>query len=38
MAGSYYGKGGESFLRMNVACPEELLLDGLERLKNGVGL
>lgn len=36
MAGSYYGKGGESFLRMNIACPEKLLLDGLERLKNGV--
>ncbi len=36
MAGSCYGKGGEGFLRMNVACPEKTLLDGLERLKNGV--
>ena len=34
MAGSYYGKGGDSFLRMNVACPEKLLSDGLERLKS----
>lgn len=36
MAGSYYGKGGDSFLRMNIACPKELLMDGLERLKSGV--
>lgn len=36
MAGSYYGKGGDSFLRMNIACPEELLLDGLDRLKTSV--
>ncbi len=36
MAGSYYGKGGDSFLRMNVACPKEILLNGLERLKNSV--
>ena len=36
MAGSYYGKGGESFLRMNIACPQKLLLDGLDRLKNGI--
>lgn len=33
MAGSYYGKGGKSFLRMNVACPESVLMDGLKRLK-----
>ncbi len=36
MAGSYYGKGGESFLRMNIACPQSQLLDGLERLKQAV--
>lgn len=36
MAGSYYGKGGDKFLRMNVACPKELLMDGLERLKKSV--
>lgn len=38
MAGSLYGKGGSSFLRMNAACPEELLMDGLERLKNGANI
>ena len=36
MAGGYYGKGGEGFLRMNIACPEKLVADGLERLKNGL--
>ena len=34
-AGSVYGKGGERFLRLNIACPESVLKDGLERLKNG---
>ena len=36
MAGSYYGKGGQYFLRMNIACPQTQLLDGLERLKKAV--
>ncbi len=36
MAGSYYGKGGTYFLRMNIACPQTQLLDGLERLKKAV--
>ncbi len=31
--GGSFGKGGECFLRMNVACPRTLLGDGLERLK-----
>ena len=35
-AGSVYGKGGESFLRLNTACPASVLKDGLERLKNGL--
>ncbi|MDO5520852.1 MAG: MalY/PatB family protein [bacterium] len=35
-SGDSYGKSGNGFLRMNVACPRELLLDGLERLKKGV--
>lgn len=35
-AGSVYGKGGERFLRLNIACPESVLKDGLERLKNGL--
>ena len=38
MAGSYYGKGGEAFLRMNIACPQTLLLDGLLRLKKAVSV
>lgn len=34
--GTQYGKTGENFLRMNVACPHEVLKDGLDRLKAGV--
>ena len=34
--GSVYGKGGQGFLRMNVACPKETLIDGLNRLKKGI--
>ncbi len=37
MSGSHYGKGGNGFLRMNVACPRALLYDGLDRLKAAVG-
>lgn len=33
--GAIYGGNG-SFLRMNIACPRSVLLDGLERLKRGV--
>ena len=36
MAGSCYGKGGNKFIRMNIACPQTQLIDGLERLKNAV--
>ncbi|GAX05716.1 cystathionine beta-lyase [Secundilactobacillus pentosiphilus] len=35
-AGSVYGGNGRDFLRMNVACPKERVLDGLERLKQGI--
>ncbi|MDQ0270895.1 MalY/PatB family protein [Cytobacillus purgationiresistens] len=31
--GPKYGPGGEGFVRMNIACPHEVLLDGLARLK-----
>ncbi|WP_059173619.1 MalY/PatB family protein [Bacillus sp. FJAT-27445] len=31
--GSKYGSGGEGFVRMNIACPREVLEDGLSRLK-----
>lgn len=34
-AGGQYGRGGEMFLRMNIACPRESVKDGLERLKEG---
>ena len=34
--GRLFGRGGEGFLRMNIACPKGTLEDGLERLKNGV--
>ena len=34
--GGQYGKTGERFLRMNIACPRSRLLDGLERLRAGV--
>ena len=34
--GSVYGKCGDGFLRMNVACPRDYVYDGLERLKRGI--
>lgn len=35
-AGINYGENGNCFLRMNIACPRARLLDGLQRLKQGV--
>ena len=35
-AGIDFGRNGDSFLRLNIACPQELLMDGLARLKAGV--
>ena len=35
-AGNQYGLGGDSFLRLNIACPRQVLEDGLCRLKNGI--
>lgn len=35
--GPKYGPGGEGFVRMNIACPHEVLVDGLERLKRALG-
>ena len=37
-AGSVYGEAGKYFLRMNIACPETLLEDGLQRLKIAIKL
>ncbi|CAM3776580.1 MalY/PatB family protein [Mesobacillus zeae] len=34
--GPKYGPGGEGFVRMNVACPESVLMDGLKRLKTAL--
>jgi len=34
--GSAYGKNGEGFLRMNIACPRSIAEDGLRRLKAGI--
>lgn len=34
--GAQYGKTGQSFIRMNIACPKERLLDGLNRFKEGI--
>jgi cystathionine beta-lyase len=31
-SGSSFGKGGESFMRLNVACPRATLQDGLRRI------
>ncbi len=36
--GNQYGGDGSSFVRMNLACPREVLEDGLRRLKEGVWL
>lgn len=33
MAGEVYGKNGEGYLRMNIGCPKEKLIDGLNRFK-----
>ena len=32
-SGTKFGKGGEGFVRMNLACPRETVIEGLERLK-----
>ena len=34
--GTQYGEAGKTFLRMNIACPKALLLDGLDRLKRAL--
>lgn len=34
--GNAFGEAGKHFFRLNIACPRPLLMDGLERLKNGV--
>lgn len=34
--GKKFGDEGDGFIRMNVACPKEILLDGLARLKQAL--
>lgn len=34
--GVQYGKTGEKFIRLNIACPKSRLMDGLLRLKRGI--
>jgi len=33
-AGTMYGAGGENFIRLNIACPRELLAEALHRIKS----
>ena len=35
-AGSTFGDAGKGFLRINLACPKTMLIDGLERLMKGI--
>lgn len=35
-AGEHYGNGGRHFLRLNLACPRERLMDAMTRLKRGI--
>ncbi len=34
-AGCAYGAAGKGFLRMNMACPKSMVMDGLERMRRG---
>lgn len=34
--GSQYGRTGENFLRVNIACPRSTLTDGMKRLQEGI--
>ncbi|MBR6477456.1 MAG: aminotransferase class I/II-fold pyridoxal phosphate-dependent enzyme, partial [Lachnospiraceae bacterium] len=36
--GAEYGRTGEPFLRLNIACPRERLEDGLKRMEEGISL
>ena len=37
-AGNVYGGNGNQFLRLNIACPKVVLMDGLKRLEEGIRL
>ena len=34
--GAIFGTGGAGFERFNIACPRDVLLEGLERLESAV--
>ena len=34
--GVQFGQNGDNFLRMNIACPKDLLIEGLNALKIGI--
>ena len=34
--GKYFGENGNNFLRLNIACPKNTLLDGLNRFKEAI--
>ncbi len=38
VSGREYGDGGKAFIRMNIACPIDRLMDGLERFSEGIKL
>jgi len=35
-SGTMYGQNGEGFMRINIGCPRQLLMEGLERLKKAL--
>ena len=35
--GTIYGTAGEGFIRLNIACPRELLVQGLNKIRNAFG-
>lgn len=37
-AGNVYGGNGNQFLRLNIACPKAVLMDGFKRLEEGIRL
>ena len=37
-AGVDFSKNSDEFLRLNIACPRKLLMDGLKAIKKGVAI
>ena len=36
-SGTIYGAAGEGFIRINIACPRERMMEGLRRIANVLG-